>query len=380
MAENIEQDAPEPSLADELASAYDSQVEAEATPPAEKAAPIERPAEAKAPASDGRVRGPDGKFTKASEGVQAGQIVRPAGEVAAPAQPQAAQQPAAAATPSPVEAPKSWAADAKELYSKADPKLQAYIAQRESQMSQGVQQIRTQLGAKAQLADQFREAVLPYEPIIRSEGGTPIGAVKDLLNTAYILRTGSPQAKAELVRGVCQQFGIDMGQLAVEQPQIDPHLQDIASRLQRTEAALQAQQRAASQQVLSGATGAIEAFAAEKDAQGNPLRPHFEAVRDDLISDVAAVRQANPSMPHAQVLQKAYERAVWANPDTRAKLIAAQNAAAQTAARETAARAGRAAVSVTGAPGVSASAARKSNQSVEADLSEAWDHAVSARI
>jgi len=62
----------------------------------------------------------------------------------------------------------------------------------------------------------IKEIAAPYEAIIRSEGGTVEGAFKDLLNTSYILRAGSPQQKAQAVMQAIQQFGVDLSLVWME--------------------------------------------------------------------------------------------------------------------------------------------------------------------
>ena len=68
----------------------------------------------------------------------------------------------------------------------------------------------------------------------------------------------------------------------------------------------------------------------EVDAQGHPLRPYVGDVTDDIVALIPHVQAANPNWTHAQVMQNAYERAIWANPEIRALLQAEQAKAAGT--------------------------------------------------
>ena len=67
------------------------------------------------------------------------------------------------------------------------------------------------------------------------------------------------------------------------------------------------------------------------------------------------VQQQEPGLPHQEVLQKAYDQAIWLNPDVREKIIAEQRAQAETqrtqAVATKAASAKKAAVSVKGSSG-----------------------------
>ncbi|MCR4339650.1 MAG: hypothetical protein NUW01_07160 [Gemmatimonadaceae bacterium] len=369
-----------PSLREALESAYVEESEKAEAPPSEQA-PVETQAATEKPTrAEGRARRPDGTFAphKATEasapsGEKAAQV-DPAAAVAAGA----AQQPPA---PAAVEAPKSWTPEARQLFEKADPALRQYIAQREDQMHRGVQQLHARFGQKAQIADEFIEAQRPYEAIIRAEGGTPIAAFKELLNAAYVVRRGTPEQKVALVLNTCRDFGIDLNKVIASaneqpQPQSQPSFDPNAIR-QIIEAEFTQRDNQAR---VASATDIITSFGAEKDGQGQPLRPHFEAIRKDMVPIVASLRQANPSMAKAEVLQQAYDRAVWANPDTRAKLLHAQEEKRQAEARNKAAQAAKAAVSVTGAPGVSASAAANSKKSIRSAITDAFNEHEAGRV
>ena len=70
----------------------------------------------------------------------------------------------------------------------------------------------------------------------------------------------------------------------------------------------------------------MQTFIDAKDTQGQPLYPFVDNVIDDMNDRVGAIRRQNPAADHGEVLKQAYEQAVWANPETRAVLIAQQQA------------------------------------------------------
>lgn len=80
------------------------------------------------------------------------------------------------------------------------------------------------------LGRQMKDVITPYMAQIQAEGGTPAGAVKDLLNTAYLLRTGSAQQKAQMVHQIIQTYGIDIGQ-AQPQEAVDPTIQNLQQQI-----------------------------------------------------------------------------------------------------------------------------------------------------
>jgi hypothetical protein len=58
----------------------------------------------------------------------------------------------------------------------------------------------------------------------------------------------------------------------------------------------------------------------ELGQDGQPLRPFILDVLDEMQAIIPQIRNANPGLAHSQVLQSAYDRAVWANPETRSVL------------------------------------------------------------
>ena len=95
----------------------------------------------------------------------------------------------------------------------------------------------------------------------------------------------------------------------------------------------------------------IADFANANGADGNLLHPYFAEVEQDM----AILAQLDRAQGGTPQLQDLYDRAVWARPSTREKLLGSQrDAEAKRAAEERKAKAEaakRAAVSVSGAPG-----------------------------
>lgn len=148
------------------------------------------------------------------------------------------------------------------------------------------------------------------------------------LNQLLALSDFAGRDTAGFIRYIAENNGVDLEQLVLSQEPVDPTvkaLQDQIAELQghNSRVTIQ-QQQAAHTQTVNG----VVAFASEKDAGGNLLRPHFEELGAEVLPYISAVKAANPNMPHNQVLQDAYERACWATPSVRSKMQAAANAAA----------------------------------------------------
>lgn len=245
-------------------------------------------------------------------------------------------------------APNSWSSTAKAKWADLPSDIQAEISKREADVHKEF----TRQDGERQFGKSLKQVIDPYMPLIAQEGGNPVAAVQSLLETARVLRTADPTTKANLVRNLCQQYGVDVGTLAGEQQYVDPTVQHLQTQLQQLQYERQQQQYLAQQQQQSELQNAIGAFAAD------PKNVHFEHVKGHM----AALLQAG----QAKDLQDAYDQAVWARPDIRSNLLAEQQRAAEEKrladmkAKADAAK--RAAGSVTGSPGIGQSTDPKAGQ------------------
>lgn len=235
--------------------------------------------------------------------------------------PQAAAEPEVPAAPAP-EAPKapgSWKAEAKAVFDKLDPLIQSEVLRREADFHKGIESYK----AQAETAKKYEALVAPYMATIQKLGVTPDVALGALLKADHTLRNAPPAVKVQYMHQLAKEYGIDLG------AEIDPNVAAMQSRIyeleQRQEQWQQEQQRQSSHAVNTE----IAKFASE------PGREHFEAVRDHM----AALLQGG----QAKDLQDAYDQAVYANPQTRAQVLAKQLEAQRAEARKKAEEAKKAA-------------------------------------
>lgn len=273
---------------------------------------------------------------------------KPVAEAVKPAEvvPDATEQPQR-----PTLAPNAWSHAAKAAFANADPVIKAEIARREADVHREF----TKQDAERQMGREVQRLAAPYQQLLQSEGGNPTKAFQAYLETTRLLRQGDPQTKATLVRQMCQQFNIDLGQVQ-NAPEVDYSRQQEYSRAQQLE---QENQRLQAQIQEIPLQSQINAFAAD------PAHEHYEAVKP--------VMAALLSGGQAQTLQEAYDQAVWARPDIRSNLMAQQTAQAEgkrvAEAKAKADAARRAAGSVIGSPGIGASVDPKAgNRSLRQEL------------
>ena len=244
--------------------------------------------------------------------------------------------------------PSSWKPGAKAQWGALPADVQKEIYRRETDFSNSV--LNGPMKQNADFGNAVRQTVEPYRAMIEAEGGTPERARGELFKTAALFRTGSQPSKLNALFALDQQFNGGLrdhfsrsvqaevarltGQPAQQQqPQQQQVFQD--PRVDALMQSLQQQERQRAQQEESIANSATDQFLASKNDKGEPKFPFVDNVLDDMTNRIAAIRQGNPALAHNDVLQRAYDEAVWANPETRAVLIAqtqaTQQAAAQTA-------------------------------------------------
>jgi hypothetical protein len=184
----------------------------------------------------------------------------------------------------------------------------------------------------AHIGRELMEEIRPYEALIQSAGGTPKTAVRNLLQTAAILRTGTPAQKQNAVIGIIREYGIQLNGL--EPVQEDPYMAEI-SRLRNDLAALQ---QAPVQQQESQIISTVEAFLAETDERGNPKYPLDERLEPEFADEIASVRRLNPRLSDRDVLDQAYERMAWKVPELRQTRLERQQAELEAKRKEKAAQ------------------------------------------
>ena len=259
--------------------------------------------------------------------------------------PQMAEKPRA-------EMPKSLRLELKEHWEKAPAELQQAFAQRDADYEKGITSYKQRDAEARAITEQFA----PYEWILRNENSTPAQAIGPLLQTAALLRTGTPQQKSQAVAQMIQQFQIPLEQVAAyfggeAPPQQDSHYNQLAQQVQQLTAHITQSQYEAQKSNENRALSVIQQFA------GDPANAHFEAVQDRMLSLLQAPQVLGDisHMSEREKLQVAYDTAVRLDPQLAQSLFAQQQQSY--AAQNQVQKAKQAAVQVRGAPGAAISGA-----------------------
>jgi hypothetical protein len=189
-------------------------------------------------------------------------------------------------------APKSWKQDMHPYWAKMPKEAQQYYNEREQQMLTGMQQFK-----------QIQSVIAPFEPQLSQRGITAYDWIRGLANAEVMLTSGTDEQRRAAYKQLGDQLGFTQSDQNGSQPQVDPVIKQLQERQEAIERGLKAQHEAVIHEARTKVQSEIEAFAADK------AHPYFDEVADEIATFVRS----------GLSLQDAYDRAVWANPSTRAK-------------------------------------------------------------
>lgn len=254
-------------------------------------------------------------------------------------------------------APQSWGASVKGKWSELPDEVRSEILKRE----QDIHKAFTSQDGELRLGREIKDVITPYMAQIQAEGATPVQAVASLLNTAHILRTGTPEQKKALIINTAKQYNVDIGAVH-EEEYVDPTIAQLKQQIEEL------RQLANPQVIESRLTERMEAGKIKQDIAAfasDPAHVHFETVKP-LMASLLGTGQAKD-------LKEAYDMACMANPTIRSTLEAAKQAELEAKRKQEIANKKRAASSVTGSPAIPSNAkATNPKSSVEEDLRDAF--------
>lgn len=281
-----------------------------------------------------------------------------------PADPPLSAPSPTSAAPNPAESqptsykPSSWKPEELGEWDKAPPSVRAAVERREKEINAYMQQS----APLRQAGEQIFQIAQPYLPALQSVGTDPIRAFHESLQVFNTLKTGTPEQRTAMVYRIAQQYGVPLGQQqddAQTPSYADPMLTATQQDVQALKTSLAQMQYQEQQREQQRTLSEISAFANGK--------PHFDAVR----SVMGGLMQSG----QAATLQDAYDLAIWAVPEVRAKVMAEQEAQRKAEAAK-AVQAAKTASSVNvsrrGAPAASAGKPKTIDQGLEAKLDELW--------
>lgn len=290
-------------------------------------APVETPAETPQDSMETTIRETYQKLTNPRERDEGGRFK----SAAAPSDSGEWGEVPAVAPPAPSEpwhsAPNTWKKEVIGNYGTLPDDIKQEIHRREGDFHKGLEQYRD----AAAFGHSLFEDLSPHFDTMRQLGATPKEVVRDVMNAWRSLTTGTPDQKRDTLLRLAAGYGISLGDQTDarhRETSDSPELAPVLQRLAQLEGTITESQRARE------AAEHAERVAQAQKFLSDPKREHLEAVFDDVVALVRA----------GKAPEDAYEQAIWAHPETRAKLLAKQDDERKRADAERAAAARKAAV------------------------------------
>lgn len=225
--------------------------------------------------------------------------------------------------------PSTWKGDLKEKWANVDPAVRAEIHRREGDMLKGLEQYRGYANYAAEVANTFK----PYDDVIRRAGSNQKEVLNTALGSMHRLMEGTPQQKAQELLNIASTYGVNLedvtstnDRILANQPLVDPEVEMLKNELAQQRQFLEQSNREKEQATLQTYQSELEEFA------NSPENMYFADVREEMARIFAGSQEEIS-------LRDAYDKAVWANPVTREKLIAEQRETERRSAAEKAAAA-----------------------------------------
>lgn len=180
--------------------------------------------------------------------------------------------------------PSSWKKDYEKDWETLNPRLAAYIDQREKEYAKGVSTYKTEWDR----AKPVLEALAPYQQHLQQYGIRPEQFVQNLAAAHQALALGNPQERLQHFAKLAQDYGVDLRALMPRPPQVGPNGQPLPvppqvalqrwlqSQIAPVRQELQQFKNAQAQQQQAQVSHDIERF---KSAPGHE---HFEALKDTM--------------------------------------------------------------------------------------------------
>ncbi len=256
----------------------------------------------------GKPRDPTGKFIKTTEQAEAEAVEGEAAEVTEQVEPVAKVE----AKPTDL-APNTWKKEAAAVFAKLPEEAKQEIHRREQNFHAGLNQYKE----AATFGQSIASELLPFRDTIQQLGVDPKTIVRDMGQAWHTLVKGSPEQKAGVMLQIAKTYGIDIASLGTVQQQDpaaqvnDPRLSEALQQIQQIRTHLTSQERQRADAEYQSQIDVVNKFGS------NASNEHFNLVREDMAALIESGRATD--------LQDAYDKAIWANPEVRAKLLEKQN-------------------------------------------------------
>ena len=210
-------------------------------------------------------------------------------------------------------APKHWPKEEQEIFNAWDANVQHQVMDRYKAM-EGDYTKKTQALAKYKKRNESLDEIYgPFRDDFQRAGMDEVAATRQLLAAHKYLREDPQQA----LKWLAQSYGVDLKAVnddtAIEDEYADPQMKAMQQQIAQLQGTINNQQQQAQNMQKQEVQAMIDNFQTAKDADGNLKHPHFDVVQNQMSGLI--------SSGVAKDIESAYEMAVYANPETRAKVL-----------------------------------------------------------
>lgn len=233
-----------------------------------------------------------------------------------------------------IEPPVSWRKDAKALWDKMPRELQQE-AKRAEESARGdyLQKTRELSERETQLNNTFGDlpdVIKPYLAAWSYEGKTPGQVVSNLLE----MQKFAAREPENFLMWYADNYGVDLSRIANVQRagqnpanmHVNRQLTALQNQVASTQAYIKNQDSMRAAQENQALVNEVRAFRGEVDAGGKLLRPYLTDVQNEFRAYLPIALKENPQAAPKEIMQIAYERAIYANPSIRSKINAEMEA------------------------------------------------------
>lgn len=259
-----------------------------------------------------------------------------------------------------LKAPSRWKPALREKWAALPDDVKAEISFRES----ATEKFRNEVQGERKVAQQFTQAMAPFQSILAANNADPIKTTQSLMQTAAGLQMGTPRQKAQIVSNIISQYGVDINSLdeilaGMAPKEGNQQMEELVTQrlapMQKYVNELQQQQAQQVQQGQAQVATELSAFSSSKEFY------------EDLRGDMADIMEMSARRGAQITLEQAYVKAMTLNPDI-SKIVEDRKAASVLGQKRHAASSlAQTSMAPAGAP--------SSTGSVSGDLAAAYDAA-----
>lgn len=228
------------------------------------------------------------------------------------------KEPAEQAKEPAIPVPVSWSADVKAKWEALPSDVKAYVAKREQESHEQI----SRQGQVLKAYEPFGKILEQARPIFEKYGMSEGDGFAQLLRANEYLETDARSAIRDLARA----YGVEdvlAGRSATPQNAVEASLRAELAELRRQQGEISHRVTARERSEYERQEATIQTQIAEfaKD------KPDFDTLEEDIHDQIVMLKQKEPGLPPTEILNKAYDRARWANPEARAKVLEEQEKA-----------------------------------------------------